>query len=95
METNDIVNNTQDSRFEIAEEDEVAYLEYNIQPDWIILRHTYVPAEIEGRGLGGRLARAGLEYARENKLKVIPQCAFVRSYLGRHPEYNDLLDGDL
>ena len=37
------------------------------------------------------LAKASLAYARENSLEVVPLCPFVRSYIERKPEYQDLV----
>ena len=55
------------------------------------IRHTLVPHAIEGKGVGTKLIRAALDSARDQKLKVIPQCSFVRAYIERHPEYRDVL----
>lgn len=52
--------------------------------------HTYVPPELRGAGLGGRLVKAALEYAREKGYKVRPTCPFVADYIDRHPEYSEL-----
>ena len=57
----------------------------------IIFTHTEVPAALEGRGIGGALAKAGLEFARANQLQVVPLCPFVRSYIERKPEYQPLV----
>ncbi|MEA3040542.1 MAG: uncharacterized protein QOC65_31 [Sphingomonadales bacterium] len=78
-------------RFEIEEDGATAILTYVLRDGAIVFTHTIVPEEIEGRGVGGRLAKAGLAYARENGLNVVPQCSFVRGYIERHPEYADLL----
>ena len=50
-----------------------------------------MPAALEGRGIGGALAKAGLEFARANHLQVVPLCPFVRSYIERKPEYQPLV----
>ena len=69
-------------------------LNYKLEGDTIYLVHTEVPAEMEGKGIGGQLAKAALNYARESKLKVVARCPFVASYLQRHPEYQDLVRGE-
>jgi predicted GNAT family acetyltransferase len=74
-------------------ENHLAVLEYELEGEIITFTHTGVPTELGGRGLGGQLVRAGLDYARENRLKVIPQCSFVAGYLGKHPEDQDLVQG--
>lgn len=78
-------------RFELEEEGATAILTYELHDGIIVFTHTIVPEAVEGRGIGGRLAEAGLGYAREQGLKVVPQCSFVRGYIERHPEYADLL----
>jgi predicted GNAT family acetyltransferase len=93
MPENDLVV-TQDelgSRFAITVDGRTAFLEYHLGRDFLSLVHTEVPTEMEGRGIGGKLARAGLEFARGANLKVIPSCPFVASYIRRHPEYLELV----
>jgi predicted GNAT family acetyltransferase len=60
-------------------------------PGRISFLHTYVPPELEGRGIAGQLARYALEHARANRLAVVPHCPYVRAYIDRHPEYQDLV----
>lgn len=87
----DVVNNTAEHRFEIQHGDARAQLVYEMRgSDTIDLVHTAVPASLEGDGYGSALARAALEYARANGLRVIPTCAFVQAYVRRHPEYAEL-----
>lgn len=78
-------------RFAVHLGEATALLAYKQDGDVIYLVHTEVPAQMEGKGLGGQLAKAALNYAREKGLKVVARCPFVASYLQRHPEYNDLV----
>ena len=78
-------------RFEAEVEGKMGVLEYRMAGHSIVFTHTGVPPEIEGRGIASELTRAGLEYARAQRLKVVPQCPFVREYLARHSEYGDLV----
>jgi len=52
---------------------------------------TWVNSAIRGSGVGERLVIAALEWAAGEGLKVIPTCWFVRTVVGRHPEYRPLL----
>ena len=52
--------------------------------------HTEVAAEAEGKGLAKKMLDAMVNYARENKLKVIPLCPYVHAQFKRHP--NDYAD---
>ena len=78
-------------RFAVHVGEATAVLTYKQEGDTLYLIHTEVPAAMEGKGIGGQLAKAGLEYARQNGLKVVPRCPFVASYLQRHPEYQGLV----
>ena len=77
-------------RFAIYDGDGVAYLDYQALTDKVVFTHTEVPVGFEGMGLGSRLARAGLDWARSKGLRVIPVCPFVAAYIRRHPEDLDL-----
>ncbi len=78
-------------RFAVHLDGATALLAYKQEGDTLYLVHTEVPAAMEGKGIGGQLAKAALNYARENRLKVVARCPFVVSYLQRHPEYQDLV----
>jgi len=81
------------SRFEIEYEGLVAELTYRVDDGRIAYLHTGVPAELEGHGIAARLAEAALGYARSEGLIAVPSCPYVRSYIEKHPEYEDLLEG--
>ena len=79
-------------RFVIRAPEGTAELDYHQRgPNTLVLRHTGVPPALQGRGLASRLAHEALEYARANKLKIVPQCPFVRAYIDKHPEYRGLV----
>ncbi len=79
------------NRFEIRLGEELAELTYAWEGNALVLLHTGVPPAWEGRGIGSRLVKAALEYARKQGYRIVPVCSFVAAYLRRHPEYNDLL----
>lgn len=54
--------------------------------------HTEVPAALRGKRVGDALAAALLDHARREHLLVQPYCPFVAAFIGRHPEYADLVD---
>ncbi|MGZ3919573.1 MAG: GNAT family N-acetyltransferase [Bacteroidia bacterium] len=57
----------------------------------IIVEHTKVHKEFEGRGIGRRLVSAVVKYARENNYKIIPHCPYTKKVLESSNEYNDIL----
>lgn len=78
-------------RFELEEDSATGFLTYDLGDGRIVFTHTIVPPELEGRGIGGRIVKAGLDHARAEGLKVVPQCSFVRAYIDRHEDYRDLV----
>ncbi|MDD3108809.1 MAG: GNAT family N-acetyltransferase [Alistipes sp.] len=88
----EITHNVSQHRFELTLEGEVAYLSYHQEGSRLDLQHTLVPRPIEGRGIAAQLTRHALQYARTGQLQVRPSCAYVRAYLERPPEEQDLLE---
>ncbi len=69
----------------------MAVLEYRLSAQDMLMTHTEVPVAQQGKGIAGELAKAALNYAKSHKLRVIPRCPFVASYIEHHPEYADLV----
>lgn len=86
-----VLHNPEQGRFEIQVGGHTAELTYRLKDGIITFIHAGVPPEMEGKGIGSKLARAGLTYARENGLKVRTFCSFVEGTIQKHPEYQDLL----
>ena len=78
-------------RFEIERDGEVAYLEYSLSGNILVLSHTEVPERLRHTGLAASLAETALHWAREHNLKVDIVCGTVRQYVAKHPEYSDLM----
>src|SRR6478609_7555973 len=91
-ETPTVVMNEATGRFEATLGDEVAFTEYVIHDGAMVLPHTVVPPAFEGRGVGSALAKAALGYARDHGLTVKPKCPFIAGYIGKHPEWADIVD---
>ena len=69
----------------------VAFVAYRLNGNVVSLDHAEVPPALKGQGVGSRLVAATLAHVRSRGHKVVARCGFVRAYMGRHPEYNDLL----
>lgn len=68
-----------------------ANLVFHVEGKKIFLDSTYTPEKYRGRGIGGRLIQAALDYAREWELKIVPVCSFSVEYFNKHPEHSDQL----
>jgi uncharacterized protein len=90
----EVSDNQAENRFEAHGGGKAAFLVYRRMPDRLVLVHTEVPTELEGHGIGSKLVRAGIEFAREQGLTVVPVCPFVINYIRRHQEHVDLVHPD-
>ena len=78
-------------RFCVALEGYEACLMYRLLGKEIDLYHTYVPEVFRGKGMAEKLCKAAFEYAKAERLTVIPSCSYISgAYLKRHPEYEPL-----
>ena len=73
-------------RFVVREGDAVAELVVERAGDRLTLVHTGVPDALGGRGIGGSLVQAAVDWAAEEGLVVVPWCPFARRWLREHPE---------
>jgi uncharacterized protein len=89
--TDTVRDNAAQHRFELDADGHTAALYYRLEPGVITLVHTEVPPELGGRGVGSTLVRGALAAIRARGLKVVATCPFVAGYMGKHPEFNDLL----
>jgi predicted GNAT family acetyltransferase len=81
-----VTDNQAESRFELWVDGRLAELPYRLNGKRLVLIHTEVPEELEGRGLGGALVRAAVDRAEREGMTVVPLCPFARGWLQRHPE---------
>ena len=89
-----VIDNQAERRFELHADGDLSVLTYRISGDRIRLIHTEVPRALRGRGYAEMLARAALERAARDHLRVVALCPFVRAFLKRHPEYDTLVVPD-
>lgn len=90
----EVSNDQANSRFEANIGGKTAFLAYRRVPGKLVLVQTEVPSEFAGHGIGSALVRAGIEFAREQGLMVVPLCPFATDYNRRHQEYLELVHPD-
>jgi hypothetical protein len=81
-----------ESRFVLTVDGYEGELVYERDLERLVLVHTGVPDELEGRGIGGVLVRAAISLAARDNLVVVPRCPFARGWLERHPEVQELVE---
>ncbi len=79
-------------RYEISVDGQRAGLAaYEVEGGVIAFTHTEIDDAYEGQGLGSQLARSALDDVRSRGLKVRPLCPFIRGWIKRHEDYQDLV----
>lgn len=84
-------HNPAEHRFEADVDGKLSVADYVLRGTEILLTHTFVPPELRGRGIAEKLVRVALEYARSERLRVVPSCSYVDAFIRRHHEYQPLL----
>ncbi|MBR0716219.1 GNAT family N-acetyltransferase [Bradyrhizobium liaoningense] len=84
-------DNKDKNRFELDVGSEVAFANYRLTPQALIITHTETPRSLRGRGIASELVKGALELIRADGKKVIAGCGFVVHYLHKHPEDADLI----
>ena len=92
-----LINDTSVRRYRLMwNDEEVGYSEYDpIAPASILIKHTEVLPQHEGKGLGSQLVRRMLDDIRTQGKTVIPICPYTLNYVRRHREYEDVVRADL
>lgn len=88
----EVRNNTQDSRYELLVDDELAGVaDYSILGDQVVMPHTEIEGRLRGQGLGAVLVRGALVDVRASGRTVVPHCWYVARFIDEHPEFGDLV----
>src|SRR5664279_6506436 len=76
---NAVRDNAERHRFELDADGHIAFSDYTRDGTTLTIKHTEVPKELNGKGIGSGLVRGLLDIARAQGLKVVPLCPFVAS----------------
>jgi uncharacterized protein len=86
-----VTHNEAEQRFELLAEGLTSLIAYRRAPGVISFHHTAVPPALEGNGIAAKLTRTALDFARAEKLRVVPACSYVAAFIHKNAEYQDLL----
>jgi uncharacterized protein len=89
-----IRHNREEKQFEADVPGGTAVVAYTVKNGEITFHHTEVPREAAGQGVAQALVKDALQYARDQKLRVVPECEYVASYVKKHSEYDDIVHPD-
>ncbi len=80
------------SRFEIEQDGQVSYLEFETDDHgWMTIWHTEVAESLRGKGIGLELVTTAFQYAKENFLRVDVICPLAKHLVETNPEFKSLL----
>lgn len=88
-----VVENPGQNRFELTLDGGTALVAYRRDGERLVLVHTEVPSQFAGQGVGSRLAKGVFELLRATGRKAVVRCEFLKGWIAKHPEYNDVVDG--
>ncbi|HPJ18040.1 MAG TPA: GNAT family N-acetyltransferase [Actinomycetota bacterium] len=92
MENLDIVRNPDAHRFDMLLDGErIGVIDYTQDDCVVTMTHTEISDDHSGKGFAARLVQAALADVRDSGEQVVPDCAYVRKYIGKHPEWRDLV----
>ena len=86
-----IQHNPAAMRFEAIVDGMLCRADYRMHGDTMMLVHTEVPRQLEGKGIASALVKAAFKHAADNGMDVLPVCSYVRAWVQRHPEIEPLL----
>ena len=74
-----------------VEGQEVGRMMVRLSPGLLHAGYTGIGLTQRGNGYGKKLVSAVVDYARQNKLKIVPECGFVAMLFNKYPEvYGDV-----
>ncbi|MFC5186196.1 GNAT family N-acetyltransferase [Actinomadura harenae] len=89
-----VTDNREQSRYEITVDGTLAgFAEYALRANGgiVVFVHTEIFPEYEGQGVGSALARGALDDVRGGGRTVVPLCPFIKGWIEKHPDYQDLV----
>ena len=87
----DVRENTERSRYELVDGDDViAVADFRDRDGVRILPHVETDPAHENQGHAGRVVEFALDDIRAKGLRVVAACPFAAAYVRDHPEHQDL-----
>lgn len=70
----------------------LGFVSYSLDGDTdMTIDYVQVDPSLRGKGMGEKLVRAAVDWARENKRMITPLCSYARAVMKRTEEFHDVL----
>ena len=89
--TGTVTDNPARSRYELALEGGIAFIDYRRIGKLRVLTHAEVPPALRRRGIGAQLTAGALQLVRAQGESVQARCSYVAHFIARNVQYQDLL----
>ena len=71
--------------------EQVAEMVYRKESGRMVIEHTEVDESLRGKNVGFQLVENGVEYAREQHLKIVSLCTFAKKVIDETESFQDVL----
>ena len=88
---NKVTDNKPYHRFELEENGEVAFANYQRNHLHVVIPHVEAPPALRGTGAASRLMQGIVERARAESFKITPTCSYAFAWFRRHKDAADVL----
>jgi predicted GNAT family acetyltransferase len=88
----EVTHNEANRTFEVEVDGLLSKLDYIQDGKNFVITHVGVHPELRNQGLAAKIVEAGLAYARQNSLRVIPMCSYAAAFIRRNPQYLELTE---
>ncbi|MDL2308972.1 N-acetyltransferase [Bacteroidales bacterium OttesenSCG-928-B11] len=79
--------------FAMDDNSEIGEMTYEwVNDDEIVITYTGVSPVCQNQGVGKKMVASCVDFARDGKVKVVPQCGFAKRVFDTTPDYTDVLD---
>lgn len=90
LEKLEVTHNEAEHAFEVWIDGYRSKLDYILDGKNFVITHVGVYPALRGQGVAGKIVEAGLQYAKQNSLRVIPMCSYAAAYIRRNPRHLEL-----
>lgn len=77
-------NNIDKQRYELKIGEYLAWADYHIENDSLVIPHVEAEPALRGTGAAGRLMERVMEEAKSHNLKIVPLCSYAAAWIKRH-----------
>ncbi|MEM5843272.1 MAG: GNAT family N-acetyltransferase [Candidatus Aenigmatarchaeota archaeon] len=79
------------NKFYVKLNGEEAYLLFRVERNKMNIYKVFVPEKYRGKNIAKRLTIEALNYAKNNKMKVVPECSYIKEFINKSKQWTELI----